>query len=32
LAEVAKGYTIDDVVQTTEADLHVDGRVKVDAF
>lgn len=32
LAEVAKGYTIDDVVQATEADLHVDGRVKVDAF
>lgn len=32
LAEVAKGYTIEEVVQATEADLHVDGSVKVDAF
>ncbi|MGD6944412.1 CoA transferase subunit B [Cytobacillus gottheilii] len=32
LAEVAKGYTIEEVVQATEAELHVEDSVKTEAF
>ncbi|MDG5470708.1 3-oxoacid CoA-transferase subunit B [Jeotgalibacillus sp. ET6] len=32
LTEVAKGYTIEEVVQTTEPELDVSGEIKLDAF